>query len=167
MNPAPAARYWSTSGFCTFAVILTTLLLQGLTLPPLIKLLGVDDYDEELEQEEIEARLRATEAALARMDELVEEEWVLEDTIERVRGAYTYRQRRFTALSREGEFDGGIDGDGIDYETRSVLYQKVVRQLLEAQRATVIELRDTGEINDQVLRRIERELDLEDSRLEI
>ena len=153
--------------FCTFAVILTTLLLQGLTLPPLIKLLGVDDYDEELEQEEIEARLRATEAALARMDELVEEEWVLEDTIDRVRGAYTYRQRRFTALSREGEFDGGIDGDGIDYETRSVLYQKVVRQLLEAQRATVIELRDTGEINDQVLRRIERELDLEDSRLEI
>ena len=46
-------------------------------------------------------------------------------------------------------------------------YQKVVRQLLEAQRATVIELRDTGEINDQGLRRIERELDLEDSRLEI
>ena len=42
-----------------------------------------------------------------------------------------------------------------------------MRELLEAQRSTVIELRDRGEINDDVLRRIERELDLEDSRLEI
>ena len=122
--------------FCAFAVILATLLLQGLTLPPLIKWLGVDDYDEELEQEEVAARLRAIEAALARMDELVEEEWVLEDTVDRIRGAYRYRQRRFTALTRDGEFDGGIDGDGIDYETRSVAYQRVVREVLEAQRAT-------------------------------
>ncbi len=101
------------------------------------------------------------------MDELVEEEWVLEDTVDRIRGAYRYRQRRFTALTPDGEFDGGIDGDGIDYETRSVAYQRVVRELLDAQRATLIELRDGGEINDDVLRRIERELDLEDSRLEI
>ena len=42
-----------------------------------------------------------------------------------------------------------------------------MRDLIEAQRLTVIELRDTGAINDEVLRRIERELDLEDSRLEI
>jgi CPA1 family monovalent cation:H+ antiporter len=153
--------------FCAFSVILATLLIQGLTLPPLIKWLGVDDYDEELEQEEVAARLQTIEAAMQRMDELVEEDWVLEDTVERVRGAYTYRQRRFTALSREGEFDGGIDGDGIDYETRSVAYQRLVRELLEAQRSTLIDLRDRGEINDDVLRRIERELDLEDSRLEI
>jgi CPA1 family monovalent cation:H+ antiporter len=153
--------------FCVFAVILATLLLQGLTLPPLIKWLGVDDYDEELEQEEVAARLRAIESALARMDELVEEEWVLEDTVDRIRGAYRYRQRRFTALTPDAEFDGGIDGDGIDYETRSVAYQRVVREVLDAQRATLVELRDGGEINDDVLRRIERELDLEDSRLEI
>jgi Na+/H+ antiporter len=153
--------------FLTFSVILATLLIQGLTLPPLIKLLGVDDYDEVLEREETVARLRATEAALARIEELVEEEWALDDTLERVRGAYLYRQRRFTARVPDGEFDGGIDGDGIDYETRSRRYQKVVRQLLEAQREVVIRMRDRGEINDEVLRRIENELDLEDSRLEI
>ena len=84
-----------------------------------------------------------------------------------MRGAFRYRQRRFSARSREGEFDGGIDGDGIDYETRSEAYQRLVRDLIEAQRATVISLRDAGAINDEVLRRIERELDLEDSRLEI
>ncbi len=153
--------------FCAFAVILATLLLQGLTLPMLIRWLGIDDYDEDLEYEEIEARLAAAEAALSRLDELEAEEWALDDTVARVRGAYTYRQRRFRARSRDGEFDGGIEGDGIDYETRSVAYQRLVREVLEAQRSIVIELRNQGEINDEVLRRIERELDLEDSRLEI
>ena len=153
--------------FCAFSVILATLLVQGLTLPPLIKWLEVDDYDEDLENEEISARLVAIEAAMGRIDELASEEWVLDDTVERVRAAYSFRQRRFTALSAEGEFDGGMDGDGIDYETRSLAFQKLTRELLEAQRLAVLDLRDRGAINDDVLRRIERELDLEDSRLEI
>ncbi len=153
--------------YLTFSVILGTLLLQGLTLPLLIKWLGVDDYDETLEREENLARLAATETALARLEELREEEWVLEDTVERVSGAYLYRQRRFTARVPDGDFDGGIDGDGIDYETRSEAYQRLQRALLDAQRETLIELRDRGEINDDVMRRIERELDLEDARLEI
>jgi CPA1 family monovalent cation:H+ antiporter len=153
--------------FLTFSVILGTLLLQGLTLPALIKLLGIDDYDETLEREENTARLAATETALARLEELRDEEWVLEDTIDRVSGSYRFRQRRFTARVPDGEFDGGIDGDGVDYETRSALYQRVVREVLDAQRETLIVLRDRGEINDDVMRRIERELDLEDARLEI
>ena len=61
----------------------------------------------------------------------------------------------------------GIDGDGVDYETRSEAYQRLQREVIDAQRDRVIELRDRGEINDDVLRRIETELDLEDSRLEI
>jgi CPA1 family monovalent cation:H+ antiporter len=148
-------------------VILVTLLLQGLSLPPLIKLLGVTAEDEHLQLEEAQARLRAAEVALDRLEELREEEWVLEDTVDRIAGAYRYRQRRFTALVPEGEFDGGIDGDGVDYETRSVAYQRLVRELLDAQRASLVEMRDSGEIDDDVLRRIERELDLEDTRLEI
>ncbi len=153
--------------YLTFSVILGTLLLQGLTLPLLIKMLGVDDRDEMLEREENEARLAATQAALVRLDELDAEEWVLDGTVERVRGAYHYRERRYTALVPDGEFDGGLDGDGIDYEERSVAYQRLVREVLDAQRATLEELRGDGKIDDDVLRRIERELDLEDSRLEI
>ena len=153
--------------FLSFSVILVTLLLQGLSLPPLIKLLGVTAEDEHLQLEEAQARLRAAEVALDRLEELREEEWVLDDTVDRIAGAYRYRQRRFTALVPEGEFDGGIDGDGVDYETRSVAYQRLVRELLDAQRASLVEMRDSGEIDDDVLRRIERELDLEDTRLEI
>jgi monovalent cation/hydrogen antiporter len=148
--------------FCTFSVILATLLLQGLTLPPLIQLLGLDDEDEELEQEEARARTRAARAALERIEELSEEEWVREDTLERMRGAYGYRERRFSARI-DGETDESPDG----YEERSSAYQQLSRELLEAQRATLIRMRNAGEINDTVLRVLERELDLEDSRLEI
>jgi Na+/H+ antiporter len=152
--------------YLTFSVILGTLLIQGLTLPLLIKMLGIDDRDETLEREENIARLAATETALARLEELRSEEWVLDDTVERVSGAYRYRLRRFTARVPDGEFDGGLDGDGIDYEARSEAYQRLMRELLNAQRETLIELRDRGEINDVVMRRIELELDLEDARLE-
>jgi CPA1 family monovalent cation:H+ antiporter len=130
-------------------------------------MLGIDDEDETLEREENIARLAATETALARLEELRGEDWVLDDTVERVSGAYRYRQRRFTARVPDGEFDGGLDGDGIDYEARSAAYQRLMRELLNAQRETLIELRDRGEINDDVMRRIELELDLEDARLEI
>ncbi len=146
--------------FLTFAVILGTLLLQGLTLPLLIRALGVDDRDEALEREEDKARLAAAEGALSRIDELVSEDWVREDTAERVRGVYRYRQRRFGA-----RFD--VDGDVDGIEDRSEAYQRLVRELLDAQRAVLVEMRDSGKINDDVLRRIQRELDHEDSRLEI
>jgi CPA1 family monovalent cation:H+ antiporter len=147
--------------FLTFSVILVTLLLQGLTLPLLIQLLGVDDTDEALELEELQARQRAAEAALARLEELTGEEWVMDDTAERVRGAYNYRQRRFSARIDDG------DGKSEVYEARSESFQRLTRELLEAQRSILISMRDDGEINDTVLRILERELDLEDSRLEI
>jgi CPA1 family monovalent cation:H+ antiporter len=146
--------------FLAFSVILGTLVVQGLTLPPLIHFLDVDDADEVLEREESKARLLATHAALARLEELVEEEWVREDTLERVRGAYDYRRRRFSARFEE---DGDTDG----FEERTEAYQRLVRELLNAQRETLLELRASGRINDEVMRKIERELDLEDSRLEI
>jgi Na+/H+ antiporter len=147
--------------FLTFSVILGTLLLQGFTLPPLIQALGLDDVDEVLELEELSARQRAAEAALGRLEELTGEEWVMEDTAERVRGAYAYRHRRFSARIDDG------DGQSAIYEQRSESFQRLTRELLEAQRLVLIRMRDDGEINDDVLRTLERELDLEDSRLEI
>jgi len=147
--------------FLAFSVIMGTLVVQGLTLPPLIRLLGVDDEDSDLAHEENKARLRAVEGALVRIDELQTEEWVREDTAERVRRLYVYRRRRFSARFD----DDGSESDGI--EARSEDYQRLVREILDAQRAILIGLRDEGRINDAVMRTIERELDLEDSRLEI
>lgn len=138
-----------------------TLLVQGLSLPWLIETLGIDGIDDGTEREENIARKRAAKAALDRLEELSTEDWVRDDTAERVGGAYRYRYRRFSA-----RFDDD-DGESIQIEERSESYQRLARELLEAQRTTVIAMRDSGEINDDVLRIIERELDLEDSRLEI
>jgi monovalent cation/hydrogen antiporter len=148
--------------FLTFAVIFATLVLQGLTLPALIKALGVED-DGADEREELLGRRAAVAAALERLDELAEADWTRDETAERMRMMYEYRQRRFAI--RAGEIE---DGDGIEaVESRSRRYQKMVRSVLTAQRERLVELRNSGEISNEVMHRLERELDLEDERLEI
>jgi monovalent cation/hydrogen antiporter len=144
--------------FLTFAVIFVTLVVQGLTLPVLIRRLRIrGDHAEE--QEELSARIHATDAALARLDELGAEDWTRDDTLDRLRGLYGYRRQRLSARA------GLVDDAG--YEERSLAYQRVIRELLEAQRRAIIQLRNQGAISNDVMHRVERDLDLEDSRLEI
>ena len=104
------------------------------------------------------ARVRAAEAALERLDELQSEVWVYEDTAERARGLYRFRIDRFTSR-------GDPDGDG-KLERRSIKYQRLRRELLEAERHAVVQMRNTGEISDEVMRLVERDIDLEMSRLD-
>jgi monovalent cation/hydrogen antiporter len=143
----------------TFAVIFATLVLQGLTLPALIQRLGIHDDGADA-TEELLGRRAAVDAALARLDELAAEEWTYDETAERMRKLYEYRSRRFAA--RAGEADGA---DTIEH--RSLKYQKMVRNVLAAQRAELVRLRNIGEISNEVMHRLERELDLEEERLEI
>jgi Na+/H+ antiporter len=145
--------------FLAFSVILFTLVVQGLTLPWLLRRLRVCDDGREEEDEEVLARLHASAAALERLEELAREDWTRDDTVDRLRRAYEYRQRRFNAR-RDGD-----DSDG--YEDRSRSYQRLLRELLNAQRQAVVDLRNSGEISQDVMTRVERDLDLEDSRLEI
>jgi monovalent cation/hydrogen antiporter len=144
--------------FLTFAVIFATLVVQGLTLPTLIRRLRLEGDDAE-EREEVRARLAATNAALARLDELAGEEWTRDDTVERLQGLYQFRRRRLKARAGIWEDDGAED--------RSLAYQRLVRELLQAQRGAIVRLRNEGVISNDVMHRIERELDLEDIRLEI
>jgi CPA1 family monovalent cation:H+ antiporter len=144
--------------FVAFVVIFVTLVLQGLTIRPLVQALGIED-DGSAAHEETKARSRAAEAALARMEQLADEGWVNDDTAERMRGLYAFRRGRFAA-----RFDDGDDGA---IEVRSQAYQRLRRELLEAERAAVLELRNEGKISDDVRRRVERDLDLEDARLDV
>jgi Na+/H+ antiporter len=144
--------------FLTFAVILGTLVVQGLTLPGLIRLLDLEE-DRLAEKEEAKARIYAAEAALTRLDELLEEEWVREDTAERLRGLYDFRRERFRSRF-EPEGDRSV-------EARSVDFQRLRHELLDAERQAVLELRRSGRIDDAVMRRVVRDLDLEDARLEL
>jgi monovalent cation/hydrogen antiporter len=146
--------------FVTFAVIVFTVVGEGLTLPALIRRFDVAEDGSEEEHEEVRARLAAAGAALERLDELSVEGWTREDTVKRVRAMYEFRRRRFKA--RAGKID---DEDGI--EDRSIAYQRLMHELYSAQRGALVGLRDSGKISAEVMRRIERELDLEEERLEV
>ena len=144
--------------FLTFCVILGTLVVQGLTLPAVIRAVGME-ADHLDEKEDSKARIKAAEAALARLEDLAEEDWVREDTAERLRGLYNFRRDRFSSRF-DAESDGAI-------EERSLNYQRLRRELLEAERAAIVALRREGSINDDAMRRLQRDLDLEDARLDV
>jgi CPA1 family monovalent cation:H+ antiporter len=84
---------------------------------------------------------------------------VRDDTAERIRGLYNFRRNRFSSRFDE-ESDGAI-------ETQSQNYQRLRRELLDAERAAVIELGRAGLISGDVANRVRRDLDLEDARLDV
>jgi Na+/H+ antiporter len=144
--------------FLTYCVILTTLVGQGLSTPFVIRALRLEP-DGKAAKEEAKSRIYAADAALARLDELVQEGAVREDTAERMRGTYRFRRSRFAARF-DAEDDGAI-------EERSIAYQHVRRELLEAERGAIVSLRNEGRISDDVMHNVERDLDLEDQRLDV
>jgi monovalent cation/hydrogen antiporter len=144
--------------FLTFCVILGTLVLQGLSLPALIRAMRIEP-DRSEEEEDARARIRAAEAALERLNELAAEDWVRDDTAERLRGLYGFRVNRFSS-----RFDDGADGA---IEEQSQSYQRLRRELLDAERAAVAQLGRSGEISGDVVNRVRRDLDLEDARLDV
>lgn len=140
-------------------VILVTLVGQGSTVPLLLRSLGTEDVDAPQRRlERAVARRQVADAALRRLDELQGQEWVREDTEVRVRGMFEYRRQRYDSRLAES--------DEAPLEQRSRDYQRLMRALIEAQRSEVSSLRDRGKIDDEEARLIERELDLEESRLE-
>jgi monovalent cation/hydrogen antiporter len=143
--------------FLTFAVILVTLVGQGLSLPALIRRLQISEGGADAD-EELYARLVATKAALAQIDALAGEEWTRDETVERMRAWYEYRKRRLAARA------GKIQDEG--YEDRSLAYQEMVRLVLAAQREALLGMRRDGQLSNETMNRIGRELDLEESRLE-
>ncbi len=146
--------------FLAYCVVLFTVVVQGLTLPPLIRRLGVVDDGAEEEAEEHAARIAAADAALVALEALVEEEWARDETVGRMQAQYRFRRRRFATM--RGDLD---DQDGI--VDQSLAYQRLVREVIEAQRVAIVRMRDQSLISADVMRRVERDLDLEESRLEI
>jgi Na+/H+ antiporter len=142
--------------FFTFAVILVTLVGQGLSLGPLIRLLRFEP-DRSLEREHALAHEVAARAALTRLEELADEEQVPQDELSRLRAHY---EHKLDTLRQS------MDGAGEErFDGQTLPQQKLKREILDAERTAVIDLRDRGRIDDETLRLVERELDLEEQRL--
>ncbi|MGA8143114.1 MAG: Na+/H+ antiporter [Candidatus Acidiferrales bacterium] len=140
--------------FLTFSVIFVTLVLQGLTLPPLIRWLGLAGADVKNPEEE-QARRNMIEAALAYLEAAREND---SSEFEPVYDELIHSQRH--RLSRlEGTDAGDSEHDPRHYER----YLEMAHKLRALQRATILNLRNQNQIGDETLRKLEYELDLLDA----
>ena len=146
--------------FLTLTTIGLTLVVQGLSLPLLIRVLGIEEEPPGMREKAL-ARFRTTEAALGQIADLSfedeDEDGVLPQTIERAREMYTERVRQLTGDCREGLPPRS--------QADMAAWTKLRRQLLDVERSALLELREEGRISLTVLREVERDLDLEEERL--
>jgi monovalent cation/hydrogen antiporter len=142
--------------FLTFSVILTTLVIQGLTLPFLIRKLGIKD-DGATDEEERVARLAANTAALSFVNDLAAQNNTSADLISRLRAEYDDRVQQLEACCGNQANPSG--------EVVTPQYQDLQQRALQIERKTIIDLRNDRVINDEALRRIQRDLDLAEARL--
>jgi monovalent cation/hydrogen antiporter len=139
--------------FLTFCVIFSTLVIQGLTLRPLIKWFGIKkDGSEHLNEQKIRLQLASN------LIEHIEENYALAlnaDVLNQIKTKYEIR------IQRIGKDQGSskLDKEQINE------YHRIQQELLDQERKLMIQLRDNGSINDEVMRKIEYELDLEETRL--
>lgn len=143
--------------FLTFGVIVATLVLQGLSLPWLLRTLGVVDAKAQA-REERKARLEAAQAAIARLEQLAAENGDHAEHLDRLRWRYERRNRRLALDLQAPENEL--------CEMTSGAYERLRRDVLNAERDVIRRLRDEGAISDEVMLRIDRELDLEETRVE-
>jgi Na+/H+ antiporter len=135
----------------TFLVILATLVVQGLSLSLLIRALDLGE-DRSLEHEERQARERAAMAALARLEEVVTEDWPFLDHIEQLRVHYGRRRQRYA--------NAGAPDTECTLEVAEA-FRRLRHETLTAERLALIDLRNEGVISDEILHRLEHALDVE------
>jgi CPA1 family monovalent cation:H+ antiporter len=151
--------------FLAFSVILVTLIGQGLTLGPLIRALNVVD-DGSTEHEEIHARSVAAEAALARLEELREEVPGHLPLIDQLRERYLHRGEHLVHEHGDEPTATAVADDLTPEEVEEMEHDEIRRAVITAERMAVRALRDEGEISDDALRRVERDLDFDELRRE-
>lgn len=138
--------------FLTFCVIFSTLVFQGLTLRPLIKLLGIKADGKEHEKEQ-EIRTRIANSLI----EHIEENYSLalnDAVLNQIKTKYEIRIQRLRKESTER-----LSGEQISQ------LQKIQQELLAIERNHIIILRKKSIVSDEILRKLEYELDLEETRL--
>jgi len=140
-------------------VIAVTLVGQGLTLAPLLRWLRVE-REREWSPDEAIGRLEATQAALDRLDELEREERIGEERLRRMRELYRARFRRCMAVI-------GGDGEEARADSRAPIerYSELRRELIGVERDAILGLRNEGRLKPDVMREIQRDLDLEEAPL--
>jgi len=146
--------------FLTFSVILATLVGQGLTLTWLISHLGIEDGGTAAGRDEAYARYAAANAALGRLEELATEWPGHLELIDRLKGQYEDRTRHAVIAKHPDQRDEEAEQELIEH-------RQIRMAVLEAERESLLGLRERGAVPDEVYRIVERDLDLEELRMEV
>lgn len=143
--------------FIGYIAIAATLVIPGLTLSPLVRRLGLGE-EEAVAKEEARARVHLAHAALRHLEHLAESEELPEPLVDQLRTTYEQRIQRYEAH---------VDGDSRGGDAAAVAHQirELRRELIAVERRLLADLRRQAKISAQSERRIEHELDLEESRL--
>jgi Na+/H+ antiporter len=140
----------------TLIIIVATLVIQGLTLQPLMRALGLTDR-ERAEHEDAHARARAAEAALERLDDVAREHDLPERSRKWLEREYSFRRDRYAARAENG-------GDP-RLEERNRRLAAADADLLDTARDAVIELEARGDVRAEIAQRVLRDLDLDSTRV--
>jgi Na+/H+ antiporter len=141
--------------YLTFAVIFTTLILQGSTLPAIVRAIGLREAVPS-RQQELAARLELTRAALDKLSQLADDGDVPGAVLDEARAQLEKQLRHYTSIGPQGT----------DAKTELAITKKqLLRDLLTEQRETLRTMRADGRVPEDVGRRIQRDLDLQEIRL--
>ncbi len=147
--------------FCTYVVVVVTLVGQGVTFGPIARALGVHADPADAAALRNEARAASAQAGLTRLDQLAEDPDVATHELDGLRTTLQLRLRRYQAPGADGEVEEGPDvaAPGSP-EHEAVLWAR--RAVIDAQREELLRWRDAGHLPDSSLRVLERELDHEE-----
>jgi Na+/H+ antiporter len=144
--------------FLSFALILVTLVGQGLSLPFIVRALKLEE-PRRWSDEEAVARMEAAQSALDRLDQMEDEGRASESQLKRLRDLYRGRFRMCQAVL------GGEDPETAAREQRLADYGELRRELIGIEREELLNLRGAGRLRHSTMRQVERDLDLEEARI--
>jgi CPA1 family monovalent cation:H+ antiporter len=148
--------------FCAYLVVLVTLLGQGITFAPIVRAAGLRADAAGAARDRNEARVAAVEAALNRLDQIVHDDVVPEDSADALRTSLNTRLTRYRR--RLSVLESAEDGE-IPVSAPYEAALRARRAIIDAQREEILRWRDAGRLSDESLRTLERELDFEERAL--
>jgi len=137
--------------FVTFGVIFMTLVVQGFSLAPLVRHLGIENDGEQAKEERL-VRVAMANAALDRLREIARAEKLPKNVVDKMRREYQHR-RRMAEQTHVRQQRDGFD---------SAAFRALRRRMQGAERAELLKLADEGKIGGDVLRHVQRQQDLRD-----
>jgi CPA1 family monovalent cation:H+ antiporter len=147
--------------FCTYVVVVVTLIGQGVTFGPIVRALGVHADPADVRSVRNEARAAAVQAGLTRLDQLAADPDLPIHELDGLRSTLALRLRRYQGTPADGDSDDGPDvAPAGSLEHEALLLAR--RAVIDAQREELLRWRDAGRLPDSSLRVLERELDHEE-----